>query len=154
VAPIRSPHPNPEEPRCFASRLFFHWIVIFPILKGKQSVFIDALETRRMSKAVGTMARIGLLVTLKAKSGQREALLERLEQHAETTLARERGCMNFDIFLPLESEDEIKMVEIYLSEDALEQHRASRHLAEFRAESAAWVADRNIVQCEMQVKRR
>ena len=62
--------------------------------------------------------------------------------------------MNFDIFLPLESADEIKMVEIYLSEEALDQHRASRHLAKFKEDTAAWIADREIVECEMQVKRR
>ncbi len=100
------------------------------------------------------MARIVLLVTLKAKTGMRDELLAQLKQHAQRTLARERGCMQFDIMLPLETENEVRLVEIYLSEEALEQHRGSTHLAQFREDTAELVTGREIVECELQVDRR
>ena len=100
------------------------------------------------------MARIVLLVTLKAKTGMRDELLAQLKQHAQRTLARERGCMQFDIMLPLGTEDEVRLVEIYLSEEALEQHRGSTHLAQFREDTVELVTAREIVECELQVDRR
>ena len=100
------------------------------------------------------MARIALNVTLTAKPGKRDKLLERLHQHAAATLALERGCMNFDILLPLGSDDDIRLYEVYLSEDALTEHRQSAHLAAFREDTKDWVAARQVVECELIVNRR
>ncbi len=100
------------------------------------------------------MARIGLLVTLTAKLGHFDELFERVKLHAATTLQREHGCMMFDILVPIGSENEIRLVEIYLSEEALEKHKASPYLAAYREDSQAWVASREIVECELQVNRR
>ena len=100
------------------------------------------------------MTRIALNVILTAKAGKRDALLERLQQHAAATLAREHGCMSFDILVPFDSADEIRLYEIYLSEEALATHRQSPHLAAFNKDAEEWLAAKDVVECELVVNRR
>lgn len=75
-----------------------------------------------------------LLVTLTIKQGQDEAFKALIEQHASASLG-EPGCLRFDVFQSQDNPSLYFLVEVYYSEDDLESHRQTPHMARWRERS-------------------
>lgn len=72
-----------------------------------------------------------------------EAFRTRLRRHSAISVAREPGCLRFDIFEDQSDETLFFLHEIYEDESALEWHRNSEHYLSFRADVADWVVSRS-----------
>lgn len=70
------------------------------------------------------------------------AFRARLLRHALTTLEREPGCKRFDVQQNTENSSLFLLYEVYQDEPAFDDHRVSRHFAEFRSDTADWVSER------------
>lgn len=94
------------------------------------------------------MAKQAVLVTYKVKPGKMDSFLSVLKSHIAQTKATEPGCIQFDILLPREETDTIRLYEVYADEDAFRSHNASEQLNKYRAESNPLLNEqRTIVWC-------
>lgn len=71
-----------------------------------------------------------------------DAFRERLLRHARITLQRETGCLRFLIHQDRQEPTRFLLVEHYTDESALRHHHGTDHFLEFRADTRAWVVDR------------
>ena len=95
------------------------------------------------------MSKIALAVTLTLAPGQRDRFLERVRQQKETSLEQEAGCIQFDILVPEEEENEVLLYEVYADDAAVETHLATSHMKEYLEETGPWVVDRHRRRCKL-----
>jgi quinol monooxygenase YgiN len=80
---------------------------------------------------------------LRAHPAHVERYKARLLRHARTSLDREPGrCLRFDVHQDVGDPALFLLIEEYADQAALEAHRASAHFAQYKAETADWVAGR------------
>ena len=97
---------------------------------------------------IDAMAKQAVLVTYKVKPGQMDSFLSVLRSHIAQTKATERGCIQFDILLPHNETDILRLYEVYADEDAFRIHNSSEQLKKYRAESNPLLNEqRTIVWC-------
>ena len=92
---------------------------------------------------------IVLNVTYRCKPGMREAFLNRIREAGIDAACRaEAGNLKYDYYLPLNSRDEILLVEKWRDADALSAHGRTPHLAALGAFKPEYVTDTVIEKFE------
>lgn len=95
------------------------------------------------------MSKVALVVDLRIASGKLDQFLARAGRHAETCLAKEDGCLRFDILVPHDESDRVYLYELYADQAAVDAHLASEHMAEYLADTKAMIAERTRHACAL-----
>ena len=95
------------------------------------------------------MAKQAVVVTYRVKPGRMDELLTSLRAHIRRTKANEPGCVQFDVLVPHDEPDVIRLHEVYADEAAFDAHNASEHLARYKVESATLLDDRAVTWCRV-----
>jgi (4S)-4-hydroxy-5-phosphonooxypentane-2,3-dione isomerase len=83
-----------------------------------------------------------VVVTLRARPGAAEALLAALRRNAAASLAREPGCLRFDVLRRHDDPDQFLLYEVYVTRHAFRVgHLGSAHFAQWQATAPALVVD-------------
>jgi quinol monooxygenase YgiN len=77
-----------------------------------------------------------LWVTVKVKPDQREQFLAAITDDAICSERDEPGCLRFNVFQDQSDENTYYFFELYRDEAAFDAHRATPHLARWRAAAA------------------
>jgi quinol monooxygenase YgiN len=86
---------------------------------------------------------IALFVTLDVRPELRDRFVEAIASQGAASLAREPGCLRFDVCVDTESPNRFLLYEVYEDEAALEAHGATPHFALWR-EAAAQCVERQV----------
>ena len=73
-----------------------------------------------------------------------EAFKQAIRQNAQTSLAVEPGCRQFDVCLGKPGECQVFLYEIYDSEADFAAHLAAPHFLQFNALTASWVLEKQV----------
>ncbi len=92
------------------------------------------------------MSEFVLFVVLDTVPGQRDAFLARVREHRANIQKNEPDCQRFDISLPEDNDNQVRLYEIYTDQAAFDRHVASEHMKEFRADTAPMVAGRELIR--------
>jgi len=71
-----------------------------------------------------------------------DELHARLARHAATSIEREAGCLQFDVYREAGDPTLFLLHEVYTDHAALEAHRQTEHFRAFRCDTAEWVISR------------
>jgi autoinducer 2-degrading protein len=92
----------------------------------------------------------GLVVLLEIAPGRRDEFVELARAHAQRSLALEEGrCLNFEVYVPVESETQVILVEKYVDDDALQAHWDSAHMAAYLARVSDLIVSRTRYRCRV-----
>ena len=78
------------------------------------------------------------------RDGHEAQFLTRVEHQAEDSLAREDGCLQFDVCTDPADPKRIFLYEIYRDEAAFQHHLETAHFKDFDATVADWVASKSV----------
>ena len=92
---------------------------------------------------------LALVVQLRIRTGAMPAFLDIVRAHAVRSKELEPGCLRFDVLRPEGSADEVVLYELYRDQAALDAHRGSEHMADYRGRSGDLVAERSVSVCEL-----
>jgi quinol monooxygenase YgiN len=81
---------------------------------------------------------LALLVSIKTKSGQRDAFVTALMDDARGSVQNEPGCLRFDVLQDNADPNRIFLYEVYRDERALEAHRRAPHYLKWRETVKEW----------------
>ena len=95
------------------------------------------------------MSKIGIAVLYKVKSGQRATVLELVKGHAERTKANEPGCLQFEVLVPHDQEDELRLFEMYADADAFKAHTQAPYLARIGQDLKPLLDERIVTVCDI-----
>ena len=95
------------------------------------------------------MSAIALAVELVLVPGAMDRFLARVAQHRETVLAKEPGCLGFDVLVPEEGENTVLLHEVYADEAAVEAHLGSPHMQAYLADTGPMIARRHRRRCRL-----
>ena len=96
------------------------------------------------------MSRITIVVTLEAKEGEFENLLEISRVQARRSMDEEPGCLNFEVLRPKEKTACLIFVEHYADQAALDHHVGTERLAAFREAMLPLVSSRELTFCDVE----
>ena len=88
------------------------------------------------------MSAIVLFVELDIEPGQREAFIARARTHRDNVLANEPGCQRFDISVPDDDDNAVRLYEVYADQAAFEHHMGTDYMAAYREDTGPMVAGR------------
>jgi quinol monooxygenase YgiN len=95
------------------------------------------------------MSDFTIIVDFRLKPGARRAFRRLIDANAQLSAKREPGCRRFDVLEPIGEDDRIMLYEIYADRAAFDAHTKTEHYARFATESAALLASKSVVQCEL-----
>jgi (4S)-4-hydroxy-5-phosphonooxypentane-2,3-dione isomerase len=90
-----------------------------------------------------------ILVDIRLKPGAKPAFRRLIDANARASAAEEPGCKRFDVLEPIGEADRVMLYEIYSDRAAFDAHVKSEHYARFNAESAALLASKSVVECDL-----
>lgn len=85
-----------------------------------------------------------VVVTFQVKPADITAFMPLMLANAATSLARESGCLRFDVCTDPNTVDEVFLYELYTDARAFEAHLASDHFKTFDAAVAPMIADKTV----------
>lgn len=92
--------------------------------------------------------------SIRIAQGQREAALEHIRRMVEATRA-EPGCLSYAFAFDVMDEHVVRIFEVFEDEAALAAHRASPHMATWRAASPQLgISDRDLSQYDVSAARK
>ena len=74
-----------------------------------------------------------LVVQMEVRPGRREEFLAGMAANAEASVRDEPGCLRFDVCAVGGDENRFLLYELYTDADAFAAHKASPHVAQWRA---------------------
>ena len=89
------------------------------------------------------MSAIVLFVELEIVPGKRDAFLARAQKHRERVLEHEPGCQRFDISVPEEGENAVRLYEVYADQAAFDLHMETGYMKAYRADTGPMIANRS-----------
>lgn len=89
------------------------------------------------------MTAVVLHVELTLEPGRRADYLARARRHRETVLAKEEGCERFDISVPDDTDDVVRLYEVYADQAAFDHHMQTPYMQEYRADTNPMIANRS-----------
>lgn len=95
------------------------------------------------------MSQIALLADLTIDPAQRDAFIARVKTHAKTCLAKEDGCLHFQVNAPEGSADRVVIFEVYRDAAAVEVHMNTPHMKAYRGDTADMVKDRKLTRLDV-----
>jgi len=95
------------------------------------------------------VSRLALTASFRVKPGHLDAFVRRVLQLRADCLAFEPGCSHFDVTVPAggvaADGPDVVLYEIYADAAAIEAHRRYPHDLAFRADTAGWIEDAQVV---------
>ena len=88
------------------------------------------------------MSKIALVVELKMNPGKQDAFVERVKRHKDICMDQEAGCLQFDILVPTDGSNSVFLYEVYADQAAVDTHLNTPHMAEYRRDTDAMIAER------------
>ena len=95
------------------------------------------------------MSAIVLLVQLDLNPGHKDTFLARALEHRGNVVAKEPGCLRFDLVLPDDGGDTVYLYEVYADDAALRTHFNTPYMKEYLADTAPMIAQRRRNQCTL-----
>ncbi len=95
------------------------------------------------------MAKQAVVVKYRVRPGQMDAFLPILKAHVKRTRATESGCLQFDILIPHNEADTVRLHEVYADEAVFGAHNASEGLVAYKAASEPFLLERSISWCSV-----
>ncbi len=95
------------------------------------------------------MSKMAIFVELQAKPESFEAFRAAMLRHAALSLKEDKGCRQFDIFVPKDISNTIMIYEVYDDEASFLGHAKSKHTADHGAATKDMVASRRLVKAEI-----
>ena len=87
---------------------------------------------------------------LPAEAGDADAFRTLIDENALASATNEPGCRRFDVLEPAEEADRVMLYEIYADRAAFDAACRSRSISlRFDTESAAMLASKSVVRCEL-----
>jgi autoinducer 2-degrading protein len=83
-------------------------------------------------------------VTFTIQSGQMALFMPLMIANTQTSLADEKGCLQFDVLTDPARPDEVFLYELYDDPAAFQVHLTSLHFRSFDAATATMIADKAI----------
>ena len=100
-----------------------------------------------MTDAAGS--KIVLHVEYVLKPGIRDAYVARALQHRETVMANEPGCLTFEVSLPDDDENAVRLYEVYADEAAFDHHMKTPYMDQYRSDIAEMTTDRKATRARL-----
>ncbi|MBP11502.1 MAG: hypothetical protein CL397_13940 [Acidiferrobacteraceae bacterium] len=94
------------------------------------------------------MAHTALIVHLDIKGESFSDFLDLIGAHAVNSQQFEAGCLRFDVMLSTETDNHVVLIEVYESDEALEKHLDSEHMAHYREQVDGMIENRQRYRCE------
>lgn len=85
------------------------------------------------------MAKMCLVPRFRIRDGHFEAFVKRVSQQRDDCLAKEPGCLHFDVLVAGNRPNEVLLYEIYENADAITAHREYPHYKSFKADTEEMV---------------
>ncbi len=92
------------------------------------------------------MSAVALFVELDIVPGRKDAFLARAREHRANVLKNEPGCQRFDISVPDDGDDKVRLYEVYADQAAFDLHMETSYMKEYRADTGAMVAGRALAK--------
>ncbi len=92
------------------------------------------------------MTAVVLFVEIDTVPGQRDAFLARVREHRANVQNNEPGCQCFDISVPDDGEDKVRLYEVYADQAAFDLHMETEHMKQYRADTGPMVANRQLTK--------
>lgn len=83
---------------------------------------------------------IVVFVTAQVKPEHREEFLAAILEDARDSLAKEPGCLRFDVIEDAADPNKLYFYEVYRDQAAVEYHRTQPHYLKFRDSTEPWYA--------------
>lgn len=83
-------------------------------------------------------------VTFQIEDGLMTAFLPLMETNARTSLAKEPGCLQFDVLTDPDLPDTVFLYEIYTTESAFGMHLDTAHFKDFEQVTASMIAAKTV----------
>ncbi|MBO69192.1 MAG: hypothetical protein CL398_12920 [Acidiferrobacteraceae bacterium] len=91
--------------------------------------------------------RVVLVVHLNVNESCLDDYVQLITQHAQNSLRLEPGCLQFDVLFPEENSNQLILVESYEDAAALEMHKNSAHMSDYRKRTEGMVSKSKIYYC-------
>ena len=85
-----------------------------------------------------------IVAYLTAKPGKEAEFQEKMTAQARRCLAKEPGCLQFDVAQDPNNPARLVMLEVYQDEAAVKAHQESQHFKDFRPVIGELVAERKV----------
>jgi quinol monooxygenase YgiN len=95
------------------------------------------------------MSAVVLFVEIDTVPGQRDAFLARVREHRGNVIKNEPGCQRFDISVPDDGDDKVRLYEVYADQAAFDLHMETAYMKEYRADTGLMVANRLLTKAEL-----
>ena len=92
------------------------------------------------------MSAVVLFVELDIVPGQREAFLARAQEHRENVQKNEPDCKCFDISVPENKVNKVRLYEVYADQVAFDHHMETEYMMAYRADTGSMVANRQLTK--------
>ena len=96
------------------------------------------------------MSGIVLFVELEIAPGRRDEFVARGRRHRDNVLKNEPDCQRFDISVPDDTENTVRLYEVYADQAAFDHHMGTSYMAEYRADTGDMVASRVLTKSVLQ----
>ena len=90
------------------------------------------------------MSAVVLFVELDIVPGEREAFLARDQEHRGKVQKNEPDCQRFDISVPENGANKVRLYEVYADQKAFDHHMETEYMKAYRADTGSMVANRQI----------
>ena len=85
-----------------------------------------------------------VVVTFEIKSSETAEFLTAMKKNAQTSLANETGCHQFDVCTDPDRPNEVFLYELYTDEAAFDVHRSSTHFRDFNAQVGTMISRKDV----------
>lgn len=92
------------------------------------------------------MSAVVLFVELEIIPGRRDEFVARARRHRENVLRNEPDCDRFDISVPDDTEDTVRLYEVYADQAAFDRHMGTPYMAAYREDTGDMVAGRALTR--------
>ena len=96
------------------------------------------------------MSAIVLFVELDIAPGRRDDFITRAREHRQNVLKNEADCQRFDIWVPDDTENTVRLYEIYADLAALDHHMGTPYMAEYRKDTVDMVVGRVLTKAVLE----
>jgi quinol monooxygenase YgiN len=95
------------------------------------------------------MSGFVIVVDFRIKPGRMADFRRLIDDNARASVRDEPGCSRFDVCADRKDPNRILLYEIYDDRAAFDAHLKTPHFASFNAASAALVAEKTVIECDL-----
>ena len=95
------------------------------------------------------MSAIVIHVRLVIVERRRDEFLDHVRAHRKRVLAREPACQRFDVSVPDDEADTVRLYEVYDDRAAVDHHMRTDYMLAYREETMPLIAERTLTMAVM-----